>query len=382
MSYQEKLRSPKWRIKRKGILRRDKYICKDCLKGETHTFSFGSKSSVLVRVNDAYYIGSDSIWDEPQYTLLQFIKKIKPKPFVSYKIDGYPGYIFINDDGYIIISTVPKTINICNMVQRNYMITHVEHKYPNLYLIYDKKIDPGELLDTKRFSDLEIIDCSNWNRRDIKECTYQLHVHHKYYVLGNDPWDYDNQALVTLCHECHYERHINQDIPVYGIECGGRKVIPYYHICDRCGGEGHFPQWEHVQDGVCFKCWGTGYYDSYSYPPYQGFKNFVKHLNFDNTARISKLPKEYLNTITRVEIISTDLDGRGEELFALINCVDFCHVIIKLDESCLANVGDVLSKESLVVNVLNENDNYFITISGAVLDSKDEECNLLSTEFK
>lgn len=30
-----------------------------------------------------------------------------------------------------------------------------------------------------------------------------LHVHHKIYEYGKDPWDYDNSLLVTLCADCH-----------------------------------------------------------------------------------------------------------------------------------------------------------------------------------
>lgn len=32
-----------------------------------------------------------------------------------------------------------------------------------------------------------------------------LHVHHKYYENGCDPWEYPNTALVTLCEHCHKE---------------------------------------------------------------------------------------------------------------------------------------------------------------------------------
>jgi len=30
-----------------------------------------------------------------------------------------------------------------------------------------------------------------------------LHVHHKFYEYGKDPWDYDDGVLTTLCDECH-----------------------------------------------------------------------------------------------------------------------------------------------------------------------------------
>lgn len=32
-----------------------------------------------------------------------------------------------------------------------------------------------------------------------------LHVHHKEYINGNNPWDYPNDLLITLCEHCHYE---------------------------------------------------------------------------------------------------------------------------------------------------------------------------------
>lgn len=30
-----------------------------------------------------------------------------------------------------------------------------------------------------------------------------LNVHHKYYIRGRDPWDYDDDMLTTLCEQCH-----------------------------------------------------------------------------------------------------------------------------------------------------------------------------------
>lgn len=31
----------------------------------------------------------------------------------------------------------------------------------------------------------------------------QLHVHHKYYWFGKDPWEYPDEDYITLCHICH-----------------------------------------------------------------------------------------------------------------------------------------------------------------------------------
>lgn len=35
------------------------------------------------------------------------------------------------------------------------------------------------------------------------ESSDQLEVHHKYYLRGKEPWEYENNALITLCKVCH-----------------------------------------------------------------------------------------------------------------------------------------------------------------------------------
>lgn len=50
-------------------------------------------------------------------------------------------------------------------------------------------------------------------KRDRFECSScgriftQLNVHHKRYIYGVDPWDYNNEDLITLCVNCHREEH-------------------------------------------------------------------------------------------------------------------------------------------------------------------------------
>ena len=85
-----------------------------------------------------------------------------------------------------------------------------------------------------------------------------LHVHHTYYVIAKYPWEYENDALVTLCDECHMNVHKTSTIPVYRIE-GGKRVAINSCVCSRCHGAGFFPQYNHVQSGVCFSCEGRRY---------------------------------------------------------------------------------------------------------------------------
>lgn len=63
-------------------------------------------------------------------------------------------------------------------------------------------------------------------KRDNYRCVYcgrrhvELHVHHKYYsaypngVLV-DPWNYPDDALITLCSYCHQRVHARKKIKVY-----------------------------------------------------------------------------------------------------------------------------------------------------------------------
>lgn len=87
--------------------------------------------------------------------------------------------------------------------------------------------------------------------------TYKgLNIHHKYYVNGLKPWEYDDDALVTLCKECHQKRH-KMAIPQYR-SLSKNIIDAYCHKCERCGGSGYLPQYNHVQNGICFKCGGEG----------------------------------------------------------------------------------------------------------------------------
>lgn len=41
-----------------------------------------------------------------------------------------------------------------------------------------------------------------------------LNVHHKRYINGNDPWEYENNDLITLCEHCHSQiERLKKDDP-------------------------------------------------------------------------------------------------------------------------------------------------------------------------
>jgi hypothetical protein len=305
---------------------------------------------------------------------LGFEKNCGLKNLTGNKIDGYPGYVFTDEAGIIAISNIPKTTKLSNVQKRNYRIVRLRHTYSDLYLIYDKKTKPDLLLSKKRFPYLNIEQFTKKESGRIKKHTISLQVHHKYYVLGNEPWEYNNEALVTLCNECHEARHNNEDIPVYGIESGGLQIYPDYHVCSKCGGRGYFPEWDHIQDGVCFRCWGTGYEDHYSEIQFKGFKRFLQHLDVQGTRSSGTgIPPAVLEGLKEIKVIKTNLgDGYGEKLFALFCNLDFVNFILRIDEDCNVKEMDIIDPDSVSVYITERRINGYCVYITAQAYPKEE----------
>lgn len=52
---------------------------------------------------------------------------------------------------------------------------------------------------------LEILNRDNWQCVSCLSKDKTLHIHHVDYLKGKDPWEYDDEYLMTLCYECHKE---------------------------------------------------------------------------------------------------------------------------------------------------------------------------------
>jgi hypothetical protein len=50
---------------------------------------------------------------------------------------------------------------------------------------------------------LEILNRDSFTCQMCFDETKHLHVHHKKYEYGKDPWEIDSEYLVTLCEDCH-----------------------------------------------------------------------------------------------------------------------------------------------------------------------------------
>lgn len=59
--------------------------------------------------------------------------------------------------------------------------------------------------------------------RDVFQCQMcfdrdnTLTVHHKEYLKGLEPWEYEDDLLVTLCERCHKKVHYNIELEKNGI---------------------------------------------------------------------------------------------------------------------------------------------------------------------
>ena len=50
---------------------------------------------------------------------------------------------------------------------------------------------------------LQILERDAWTCQECYDTEATLHVHHRYYTKGAEPWEYDDAALQTLCEDCH-----------------------------------------------------------------------------------------------------------------------------------------------------------------------------------
>jgi len=54
---------------------------------------------------------------------------------------------------------------------------------------------------------LEIFNRDNWECQKCGEKEKELHIHHKEYIYGLEPWEYSDKLIITYCAECHKKTH-------------------------------------------------------------------------------------------------------------------------------------------------------------------------------
>lgn len=59
---------------------------------------------------------------------------------------------------------------------------------------------------------LEIFKRDGWCCQKCFDNQSTLHVHHRIYEPDKEPWEYDDDLLVTLCDTCHIDEKNNQHV--------------------------------------------------------------------------------------------------------------------------------------------------------------------------
>lgn len=52
---------------------------------------------------------------------------------------------------------------------------------------------------------LKVLERDEFTCKQCFDSESTLHVHHRWYQAGKEPWDYDPRGLLTLCETCHAE---------------------------------------------------------------------------------------------------------------------------------------------------------------------------------
>lgn len=226
MTYKELLLTEEWQNKRKEIVLRDGLTCSNCFN-EILFKGFKTEWGIRFTNSDTGNVGY-VISESPN----GFIRKVflhKDKSLWKYDIK-YKEVMFYFDQ---------EELDLEKEIIRPIAARRIKKA----------EIDYYEGLSSGTTFKLE---------NDEIEWIYNgsLHVHHKYYKQGLNPWEYPRDALTTLCFSCHEKIHKDELIPCYD---SNDILISHLTPCTRCFGAGEFPEYSHVQNGICFRCEGVKY---------------------------------------------------------------------------------------------------------------------------
>ena len=287
MKYEDLLEKDEWEVKRYEILARDNYTCQDCgCRGINNDIFFPiSKISDLNKLLPDILLNGNNLesfcnginWVDrsiksPVHLQVEILNN-KLCIYTIYAHDIFePPFRFTADNEFSNIHFKEINMNdICllykdrkvekgrlfaflfteNMGQANYAAIN--------YSCENEKLEILELnisFENKYFH-FSFSHLHFYNERILFKFT-PLNIHHQYYIRGKVPWEYDNNALVTLCSRCHQKRHQQTSIPLYTL--GRQLICSALPICERCHGTGYLPQFHYYMGGICFKCHGEGVY--------------------------------------------------------------------------------------------------------------------------
>lgn len=251
-SYAELLTSEEWKEKRSKILKRDNFTCVECRNANLFANvkkGFVEKSHIIPNL-----LVINKFDNIPKEGTL--VKKDIYKVISNYNIFVY--YENNNNNDFLNLLAIRKLIERerFEYIQQPYNIFIEEVKS-----LKSRIIDTEKMLQIeKKVKEYKIVEIQDFTEDEIKHFEWLLvkglHVHHTYYKINTQPWDYPDESLKTYCWICHENLHKTVKIPVLD---ENNKEINRYTPCSRCCGAGVFPEYRHIQAGICFRCDGARY---------------------------------------------------------------------------------------------------------------------------
>ncbi|MBK9730844.1 MAG: hypothetical protein IPO83_06115 [Chitinophagaceae bacterium] len=263
MTYQELLNTDEWKARRKSILLRDLNQCQKCqnqrivdpFKRGLLTIKTKVKGGFTLILHGKELPGNIAYISEDQSGKFQVLDTV----FFEIEKEKELVKIIASRESHKteFDSNLVKVINAHNLIE----YVRVQEK-ENRILAYQIRHRQQPSVSRKENESYKLFQYGkeNFSKKNIKDLEWRfvngLHVHHHYYQVDLLPWEYPDAALITYCWLCHEDLHKNVEVPVLSKM---HKQVDVYTPCPRCHAAGEFPQYRHVEMGICFKCHGAKY---------------------------------------------------------------------------------------------------------------------------
>jgi len=238
VNYSQQLESKEWKAKRLQIIKRDNEKCCHC------NVSISDFLAIDVTYGFKYF--HDFYREE-----LDVFGDIS-------EADAYKNFELLLRN-YCSETNSFLVVNTRSFLNRIYGLKETDKDFNAYNIKFFKKINPSRNLEEKACAGLYF---TTQNINSFKPFV-DFNVHHKFYVLNRNAWEYEDDDLITLCPDCHKKVHIETKILLYdsyprNSNSSHAKVLKEAVICSKCNGSGYLPEFNYYLDGVCFDCWGHG----------------------------------------------------------------------------------------------------------------------------
>jgi hypothetical protein len=257
MKYQEQLQTLEWKKKREQILKQYNYRCANC-----HNKRFDDNLLAGVLFKKGFIGQPQSRNNNGKYYT----------PIINLRKE------VIENDNAILPDELNPNIShlIYYEIKKPQSSTYNNYNGINWTFVYG--IKPLNEDSIKKGNKVDVL--KKGNRAYVTEDSFQeiykpissndewiytpgVHIHHKYYQEDLMCWEYPSTALIAYCSYCHKDFHANNKVDHFDKDGNN---IGELTACGKCASAGYLPEYEHVENGICFDCCGARFIDLIAYP--------------------------------------------------------------------------------------------------------------------